>query len=202
MALLALADLHEEEAALDRLKEWVDSVEALLIAGDVASDRVSYAEDLVEIVGEKGYFVPGNNESGAVLKALEPINIHGRMVEAGSLKVVGFGYSNITPFNTPGDRPAEWWREELKKLPKEGDVLLTHVPPYGILDKTSSGVRVGCKELRAFVEESSFSLHLFGHVHERVGFSLYRGKAFINLPPAFSLQGLLVEGGELSIVRL
>jgi len=203
MALLAVADLHDEEAVLERLGEWVESVEAVLIAGDVTSTNRSYAEDLLATVGQKGLFVPGNNERDEVIALLEPISIHGKAGEVGGVRVAGFGYSNVTPFHTPGDRDREWWRAHLWRLPREGDILLTHVPPHGILDKTSSGARVGCRELRAFVEEASYSLHLFGHVHERVGFSLQgEGKAFINLPPAFSLQGLLIEGNEWSIVRL
>ncbi len=202
-ALLAIADLHDEEVALEKLKAWVDSVEGILIAGDVTSSNKSYAEDLVEIVGEKGYFVPGNNEEKAILDILQPINIHGKRVAVGPYSVVGFGYSNVTPFHTPGDRDKAWWEANLSQLEvKEGDILLTHVPPKGILDNTSSGARVGCEALREFVERKSFTLHLFGHVHERVGFALHKGKALINLPPAFSLQGLLIEGEEWSIVRL
>ncbi|KAL8827452.1 MAG: hypothetical protein Q9191_003177 [Dirinaria sp. TL-2023a] len=49
------------------------------------------------------------------------------------------------------------------------DVMLTHGPPHGILDATSSGEMVGCKFLRNASQRCRPRLHCFGHIHEGWG---------------------------------
>lgn len=53
-------------------------------------------------------------------------------------------------------------------IPLDTDILITHGPPYGILDEVD-GVNVGCEELRTAVERVKSRLHVFGHVHEAYG---------------------------------
>jgi hypothetical protein len=50
------------------------------------------------------------------------------------------------------------------------DILLTHGPPYGILDQViGSRESVGCKHLYRAVERARPALHVFGHIHEGYG---------------------------------
>ncbi|KAL3463418.1 Ser/Thr protein phosphatase family protein [Aspergillus heterothallicus] len=50
------------------------------------------------------------------------------------------------------------------------DILLTHGPPYGILDQVfGSTDSVGCKHLYRAVERARPALHVFGHIHEGYG---------------------------------
>lgn len=49
------------------------------------------------------------------------------------------------------------------------DVMLTHGPPYGILDMTKYNQVVGCKHLRRAVARCRPRLHCFGHIHEGWG---------------------------------
>ena len=60
------------------------------------------------------------------------------------------------------------------------DVLVTHGPPYGILDRTARGQRVGCEELLPVVERLRPRLHLFGHIHEAYGQVEHNGTRFVN----------------------
>lgn len=50
-------------------------------------------------------------------------------------------------------------------------VLVTHGPPYGMLDRTSIGIRVGSHAMASSLKRSSVAYHLFGHVHSSFGFS-------------------------------
>lgn len=54
-------------------------------------------------------------------------------------------------------------------IPADTDILVTHGPPKGILDRTDRGEQVGCEELRARVEVIQPKLHIFGHIHEGYG---------------------------------
>jgi Icc-related predicted phosphoesterase len=51
----------------------------------------------------------------------------------------------------------------------EIDIMVTHGPPFGILDKTEQGVHVGCENLFSAVWRCRPRLHAFGHIHEAWG---------------------------------
>ncbi len=54
-------------------------------------------------------------------------------------------------------------------IPKDTDILITHSPPFGILDRTSRGQNVGSKSLLCRVADIKPQLHVFGHIHEEGG---------------------------------
>ena len=70
-----------------------------------------------------------------------------------------------------------WWfmktREELaehwKRIPDKSDIVITHMPPYGILDNIIEGRKrksIGCPALRKeILERVKPKLHVFGHLH-------------------------------------
>ncbi len=69
-------------------------------------------------------------------------------------------------FNLPrGASIAEKW----ELVPDSVDVLVTHGPPMGILDRCADGQRVGCEELEIARARIRPRLHLFGHIHEAYG---------------------------------
>ncbi len=47
------------------------------------------------------------------------------------------------------------------------DVIASHAPPYGILDRLAWGRRLGSKALRAFAADVDFDLWVAGHVHDQ-----------------------------------
>ena len=55
------------------------------------------------------------------------------------------------------------------KIPLNTDILMTHSPPYSILDKTASNKKAGSKTLLDKVKEVKPSFHVFGHIHECCG---------------------------------
>jgi hypothetical protein len=60
-------------------------------------------------------------------------------------------------------------------IPDDTNILLTHVPPYGLGDQVNHlfdgevDYNVGSKPLRSRVEGLSIDLHAFGHIHEGYG---------------------------------
>jgi Icc-related predicted phosphoesterase len=54
-------------------------------------------------------------------------------------------------------------------IPEGIDILITHGPPFGILDYTVTGHTVGCEELTKAIERVKPKIHLFGHIHEGYG---------------------------------
>jgi len=65
-------------------------------------------------------------------------------------------------------------------IPEDTDVLITHGPPYGVLDECKDGRKVGCEILMEKVLEVKPKIHVFGHIHEQYGSVLGEDTTFIN----------------------
>lgn len=60
--------------------------------------------------------------------------------------------------------------EVWKQIPHDTDVLITHGPPYGKLDRVIIGDKlVGCERLAYHIKRVKPLLNLFGHIHEAYG---------------------------------
>jgi len=75
--------------------------------------------------------------------------------------------------------------EEIRKywemIPEDTDVLITHGPPRGILDKLKpSGINIGCEDLLQKVLQIKPLIHAFGHIHESYGVKEKNGTIFVN----------------------
>jgi predicted phosphodiesterase len=67
----------------------------------------------------------------------------------------------------------------MAQIPTDTDILVTHQPPYGILDKTG-GVHFGCPYLLLAVMTVSPRYHLFGHAHNACGTEKLSTTTFVN----------------------
>lgn len=83
-------------------------------------------------------------------------------------------------------------KEKWDLIPDDTEILITHGPPFGILDLTDGGryskfgsvkpEKVGCEELRKTVFErlKNLKLHIFGHIHYSYGTRTENGVLFVN----------------------
>ena len=71
-----------------------------------------------------------------------------------------------------------------QKIPSDTDILITHGPPFGILDKTVGNLNVGCEMLRKKVDALQPKIHVFGHIHEARGILEQNNTTFINAATA------------------
>lgn len=73
-------------------------------------------------------------------------------------------------FNLPRNGPglASKW----EAIPDNTDILITHGPPWGILDDTEGrrGQHLGCELLRERVNAIRPKIHIFGHIHSGYGY--------------------------------
>lgn len=89
--------------------------------------------------------------------------------DAGGLRVWGSPWQPWFydwAFNLPR---GEALRAKWELIPSGIDVLVTHGPPMGVLDRTVVGEDVGCEELRDAIAIVKPRLHVFGHIHEAYG---------------------------------
>jgi predicted phosphodiesterase len=72
------------------------------------------------------------------------------------------------------------------RIPAGIDILITHSPPEGILDRSSRGRSFGCPELARELRRISPRVHCFGHVHASAGQTRLGDTLFINASSAAS----------------
>ena len=99
-------------------------------------------------------------------------------MEVGGLKLYGSPWSPQFydwAFMLPrrGPELAKVWAQ----IPSDTDVLITHTPPYDVLDLDATGQRGGCEALARRVDAlERLRLHAFGHQHRSHG----RTNGFVN----------------------
>ena len=64
-------------------------------------------------------------------------------------------------------------------IPEDTDILITHAPPFGILD-FDDNVHYGSEELLYRITAVHPRLHLFGHIHSQYGTKKLNGTIFSN----------------------
>ncbi len=183
MTILLFSDIHSDQRALDSI--LATPADLYFAAGDL----VNWAKGL-EAVGEKlrplaGKLcvIPGNHESEGDINAFCDRygfeSLHGRVKSLpGGYTLAALGYSNPTPFNTPG----EYSEAELERRlqPFSGTaklILVCHVPPFGTpLDESAPGRHFGSTAVARFVEAEQPDYFFCGHIHEAAGRELRIGK--------------------------
>ena len=74
--------------------------------------------------------------------------------------------------------------EEIAKhwalIPEDTNILVTHGPAFGLLDKTFREEVVGCKDLLEKIKKVQPQFHIAGHIHEAYGQVEKDGTNFIN----------------------
>jgi Icc-related predicted phosphoesterase len=175
MKLLIFSDIHGDLGALERLME----AEAdYYIAAGVLVNFGRGLDKCGEILRRRAgrvYVMPGNHETTAQIAdlcaryGLE--DFHERQAQWGGYYAAGLGYSNPTPFNTPG----EYSEPELaaKLAPFAGlapMVLVCHCPPRDTpLDRIREGVHGGSTAVREFLLREQPEYFFCGHIHEAGG---------------------------------
>lgn len=189
MRILAFSDLHDEEAALEKLRSvYVKTAfDAVFITGDTTNVSYSFLEETIGSFNKSPVFwIPGNNEPPNVLERAGKLKnyLHGKQTKLGTFAVVGFGMSPPTPFMTPNELSEDEIYSSLAKLKIDSNtILLTHAPPLGCFDMTKKG-NAGSSAIRRIVEEKQPFALFCGHIHEHQGVEKIGKTTVVKLPCA------------------
>lgn len=199
MRLLAFSDIHNDYKALERLV----NIEAdyYFAAGDMASwsRGLDPCGEILKRRGDKVYVLPGNHESVELIRTFCARfgfhHFHEQQMQVGRYYVAGLGYSNPTPFNTPGEYSEAQLEQHLERFAGlKPLILICHCPPYGTaLDRIHDDVHAGSTAVREFIDRYQPEHFLCGHIHEAGGVSAGIGKTRgVNV----GKQGFLLELDE------
>lgn len=202
MKILAFSDLHNEEIALEGLEKIASNFDYVFVCGDTTQNQ-SFAERVLTI-SKNIFIIPGNLENKQMNEFLENIDseysstkryVHEQRVEIqDGLNVVGFGYSNITPFGTYGELNEQEIYEKMSKLDIDKNTLLMlHCPPKGYFDKTPNGLHVGSTSILKIIEEKKPLAVFFGHIHENKGMDRINNTTLVKLPAASNMRACEIK---------
>jgi predicted phosphohydrolase len=187
LTIVCISDTHELHRELD-----VPSGDILIHAGDYtmfsksASAILDFNEWLGELPHRERIIGAGNHEffleadpsrrsllSNATVLINESVEVEGLRIWVSPVTTL---YGGAFGLSSPADR--EWL---YATIPADVDILVTHGPPYGILDRSPGSTdHVGCPQLLEAVRRIKPKLHIFGHVHGAHGTVSTPDTLFIN----------------------
>ena len=192
MKLLLFSDVHVNQRACERLWQLSRQVDLVVGAGDFGAVRrgINKTINWLSNIEKPAILVPGNAESFEELQNActhwpYAVVLHGNQTEINGITFFGIGGGiPITPFGSWSYDFSEEQSLELLKDCPEHCVLVSHSPPYGLLDLSSGGKHLGSMSIRSIVEKKSPLLVVCGHIHESAAkITRFRQTDIVNAGP-------------------
>jgi Icc-related predicted phosphoesterase len=177
--VLIFSDIHGDLRALERIA--AQPADVYINAGDLAtfSRGLERCGEVLRPLGDRLWMLPGNHETHEATRDLCRrfgfFDFHRKVrtleSKSGPVQWAGLGYSNITPFDTPGEYSEEEIAAALAAFNGIKSLhLVVHFPPFETkLDEYAPGKHAGSPALREWVEQAQPSYLFCGHIHETAG---------------------------------
>jgi len=207
MRIVAISDTHTKEREI-----VIPNGDVLVHAGDFTykgrmDEITDFLDWFLELPHKHKVFIAGNHDITLdpgirkISKSFLPVhwiekiffdrvkdaeNVHylddsGVTIEGinfwGSAATPTFGYGWGFNYDRGPEIDKIW-----EKIPMDTDILITHGPPFGMLDavKYGSTLGVGCSNLSGRISERNIKAHFFGHIHESYGHAQDSGTHYFN----------------------
>lgn len=182
--ILAISDVHGEEN--ENLYTYLknNDIDLVLILGDITDfGPLEFVGTFIDKVAECDVDViaiPGNCDPKGICNAINEVSfcLHNNIIAYGDAILFGYGGSNETPFNTPGEIQDNKIYGDVYELLANYDyvynadvpkvkILATHAPPYNTeADKMENGEHVGSSGILKSIHEFEPEINVCGHIHE------------------------------------
>ena len=190
LSICIISDTHNKHKRLGRLPD----ADVIIHCGDFTS--VGQSHEIVDFMKwfsmlpqKYKIIIAGNHDwlfERNRLMALEKVPKNIIYLEDSGVEIEGLNFygSPVQPifcnwaFNRPEEKLAEHW----KAIPDDTDVLITHTPPYSIMDfsiydKISTGSPSLYWEVMNRIKPLA---HMMGHIHSGYGIKVIENTTFIN----------------------
>ena len=182
MKILCVSDYHREEEFaknVDKLAEK-ERVDVIINAGDFLSE--DFAKKVLDREKVVTFVVKGNWD-----QELRTNNRNVKILENEVAEYKGYYFLGV-----------DWgYYSEIHRLAKGIEpkklIVITHDPPFDILDMSYFGNNAGIMELREAIDRIKPILHVFGHIHESAGVMKYKGTLFVNAALPEFRKAVIVE---------
>jgi Icc-related predicted phosphoesterase len=227
MKILALSDIHGRTNDFGDIlnpspsqTHKASDIDMVIVAGDLTnlgihrpkemSDVSTLLRALTERFGSV-YYILGNHDIGVPRKYYDRrdkgkqcFSVENGLWHHREWGITGINFSPC--FDIP-EMKTQWCcmtddpeidKAAFKNLPL-ARIVVSHCPPYQILDKVSEGTHIGSPGLRAYIEDFQPSLVVCGHVHEDWGHEKLGHTTIVNTAEHASIIKLDNEGNLKSV---
>ena len=178
MKILHLSDTHGCHHRLRDLPE----ADVVVHSGDFCmvgteAEAIDFLNWFCDLPYSHKIFICGNHDDclyGANIGGLDA-NVH-YLCNSG-MEIDGVKFYGVPMFM--GDCITDRQSRNIARIPADTDVLITHTPPYGILD-FADGINYGSEEILERLTAIHPQLHLFGHIHICHGITEINGTTYSN----------------------
>ena len=178
MKILHLSDTHGTHHRLRNLPE----ADVMVHSGDFCMvgekrEALDFLNWFCDLPYRHKIFVCGNHDScpyGADIDGLDD-NVH-YLCNSG-IEIEGLKFYGVPMFAE--DCISNRQTRHYANIPTDTDVLITHLPAYGILD-FDDDINYGSEEILMKLSDLHLKAHLFGHIHRQHGMTEKNGIIFSN----------------------
>lgn len=172
MRILHISDTH----GCHRRITYLPDADVLVHSGDISmydteQEIMDFLEWLCDLPYTHKIFICGNHDillEDAEISGFPP-NVH--FLRNSGVEIDGVKFHGISMFIN--DATSGRLIRNYANIPEDTDVLITHEPPYGIMDLdnvfSEEFIHNGSPELLQRVQGLHLRAHLFGHIHRQHG---------------------------------
>ena len=182
--ILHLSDTHGMHRRLTELP----SADILVHSGDFTMmgtmpEALDFLDWLCDMPYRHKVFIAGNHDTCLYKAYVNGLDDNVYYLSNSGVVIEGLYFWGVPLFME--DCINEQQDKNFSDIPDSTDILVTHVPPLGILD-IDDGIHYGSKVLLERIKQIKPELHLFGHIHRANG-------VFRNDVTAFSNAAIMDE---------
>jgi Icc-related predicted phosphoesterase len=182
MKILLFSDIHGDRRGLESLMRM--EADHYICAGDLSNfgRKLDELGEVMQPRGKRVHVLPGNHETESqIAEFCEKFGLHpfhGKAFPIANFHVAGLGYSNITPFDTPGEYTEEQIATKLAAFNGLKPLMaVIHCPPFRTaLDRIMNFRHAGSTAVREFIEREQPEYVFCGHIHEAAGVAARLGE--------------------------
>lgn len=188
MKIVCISDTHNKHSLIN-----IPTGDVIIHAGDFSeagtkAETVNFLQWFSSLPHSHKILVAGNHDfylekNSGSFQDIIPTNIH-------YLKDSGICIENINFWGAPYTRGNGSWAfnknsgseimEHWELIPSNTDFLITHSPPFRILDELNDKRHIGCDKLLKRILEIAPAYHIFGHNHNDYGIERTSNTVFVN----------------------
>ncbi len=178
MKILVISDTHGYHRELKRLP----AADVIVHCGDMTEngneeEAMDFLEWFLDLPYEHKIFIAGNHDF-----CLHGTGIEGLPEGCHFLNYCGVTIDGVKFYGVPysvADYRSGRYHDEIENIPEDVQVLVTHQPPYGILDVCDER-HFGDSYLLQKVLCLNPEYHIFGHAHDNPGVMKSNGSTYVN----------------------
>jgi len=185
MRIYAVADIHGRIFEIEIIKRNIElyQPDLLIIAGDITG--FGHRRSIVSMLDEMPvpvFTVRGNadytitEQLFAKYQNLTSLHFNKRIFQ--SIPFAGLGGTIPIPFFSKICFNENKVLRKLTALVDPDTILVTHTPPFGVLDTVFGKLHVGSRNLMRFIVNIQPFILICGHIHENAG-TVYMGRTLV-----------------------